>query len=109
MHLKIQHNNYLNMILRLVKLDLIEGKDKTFIEIFKESKPFIESMKGCLGVKLKKDINNPGVYFTYSFWESENDLNAYRNTQKFKQIWGRTKLLFQNKAEAWSIEEIEME
>jgi heme-degrading monooxygenase HmoA len=41
--------------------------------------------------------------FTYSQWDSEESLNAYRQTELFVQTWKRTKTLFQEKAEAWSV------
>jgi heme-degrading monooxygenase HmoA len=42
--------------------------------------------------------------FTVSIWESEDDLNAYRNSELFENTWAKTKVLFNDKPEAWSLE-----
>jgi hypothetical protein len=33
-------------------------------------------------------------------------LNAYRNSELFAGVWGRTKVLFAEKAEAWSLQDL---
>ncbi len=42
--------------------------------------------------------------FTYSYWESEAHLNTYRHSDLFRETWAKTKVLFADKPEAWSIE-----
>jgi heme-degrading monooxygenase HmoA len=46
------------------------------------------------------------VYFTISQWESEEALNNYRHSEFFKQTWVKTKALFQERAEAYSLSSI---
>jgi len=46
------------------------------------------------------------VFFTYSYWDSEKDLNNYRDSQLFKEVWSNTKILFNLKPEAWSVDKI---
>ena len=53
-----------------------------------------------------KDINDVNVIFTYSWWDSEDDLNNYRNSELFKDVWSKTKILFNKKPEAWSTKKI---
>jgi len=53
-----------------------------------------------------QDLNQKNVFFTYSWWNSEGDLNAYRNSDLFKGVWVKTKLLFNDKPLAWSTEKI---
>ena len=91
---------------RIVKLHLQKDKVTEFIELFKESKPKILSFEGCNHVELLQGVNEDFIVFTYSFWDNELALNAYRNSNTFKGIWSRTKLLFDGKPEAWSVEEI---
>ncbi len=74
-----------------------------FLKIFDASKQYIRNMEGCSHLELLNDINSPTIFFTYSYWQTENDLNNYRNSELFEGVWGKTKILFAAKAEAWSV------
>jgi len=43
------------------------------------------------------------VFFTYSYWEHPDFLEQYRNSDFFKGVWTKTKALFSEKPEAWSV------
>lgn len=92
------------MIIRIVKMTFQPNKVNEFLEIFNESKQLIRNMPGCTHLELLKDTNSPSIFFTYSYWDSENDLNYYRNSIVFSNVWTKTKVLFATKAEAWSVE-----
>lgn len=92
------------MITRLVKMTFLSEKISVFLGIYEESYMKITSSEGCVEVQLKRDVNNPNVFFTISKWKSENDLKKYRESKLFKSVWGRTKILFAEKAEAWTVE-----
>ncbi len=77
-----------------------------FVNIFKTNKNKITNFDGCHSVELLRDINFQNIFFTYSIWDSESSLNKYRESNTFKDIWYKTKPLFSNKAEAWSVEDI---
>ena len=51
-----------------------------------------------------KDLKDPGVYFTFSTWEHEEDLETYRQSSLFRDTWQKTKPLFAARAEAWSVQ-----
>ncbi|MGB4773846.1 MAG: antibiotic biosynthesis monooxygenase family protein [Daejeonella sp.] len=91
------------MITRIVKLQFKPANIARFTEIFHETKPFILKFEGCLKVELMKDAQHPDRYFTLSYWNSEDDLNNYRNSTFFKETWAKVKPLFAEKAEAWSL------
>jgi heme-degrading monooxygenase HmoA len=91
------------MIKRIVKLTFKADKVSNFLSIFYESEPLIKNVEGCLHVELLNDINHKSIYFTYSYWQSEQALNNYRDSELFKDIWSRTKILFDDKPEAWSV------
>lgn len=74
-----------------------------FLEIFNEKKNFIASFPGCTYLELKKSKGNLGWYMTYSIWKSEHDLNVYRQSQLFTEVWAEVKNLFAEKAEALSV------
>lgn len=92
------------MITRIVKLTLKEEFRSDFESIFIEKNKAIKNQPGCLGVKLVEDINTKGVFFTISEWNSEEDLNNYRYSDLFQEIWPKVKTMFAAKAEAWSTE-----
>ena len=75
----------------------------SFERIFRESSDQIRAFPGCLKLELFQDLGNPAVFFTYSIWESEAHLEAYRNSEFFGQVWGKTRQLFARKARAWSL------
>ena len=93
------------MIIRIVKMTFAPEKVNEFLNVFNESKHLIRNMQGCTHLELLNDIDSPNVFFTYSYWNSENDLNHYRQSTLFAGVWAKTKNLFIAKAEAWSVEQ----
>ncbi|MCK6649791.1 MAG: antibiotic biosynthesis monooxygenase [Bacteroidia bacterium] len=93
------------MIIRIVKMTFQQEKVSEFLSVFNESKTFIRNMPGCSHLELLNDINSPTVFFTYSYWDSEDALNTYRNSELFSTVWLKTKVLFSAKPEAWSVEQ----
>jgi heme-degrading monooxygenase HmoA len=91
------------MITRLVKMTFRPSETENFKAIFEANKSAIANFPGCLHVELKRDVNSPEVFFTISKWDSLEDLERYRNSELFKGVWGKTKVLFGGKAEAWSL------
>jgi heme-degrading monooxygenase HmoA len=93
------------MIIRIVKMTFREDEVPEFLRIFDTSKTFIRSMPGCRHLELLQDTASPNIFFTCSHWDSENDLNNYRNSGLFGEVWKKTKALFSDKPQAWSLEQ----
>ena len=93
------------MITRFVKMTFKEDHIDDFRNYFPDIVDKICAQKGCKHVELMQDINDSRIFFTYSKWESENDLNAYRGSELFGQVWPKVKKWFDDKPEAWSVEE----
>ena len=74
-----------------------------FLENFYLNKEKIKNSDGNMFLELYQDKENPCVFFTYSHWETENDLNNYRKSALFGEVWKFTKTLFNDKPEAWSL------
>ena len=74
-----------------------------FLALFEEVKNTIASQPGCTHLELCKDPSLDHVYYTFSEWEHEKDLENYRNSDFFKDTWARTKALFGGKPQAWSL------
>lgn len=78
----------------------------TFLNDFEVVKSKVRGFKGCLFLELYRDKNNTNQFFTYSYWENEAALEAYRNSELFKGVWENTKQYFNQKPEAWSVDKL---
>ena len=94
------------MFIRVVKMHFKESERQAFLQLFEEVYPKISSFPGCTHLELWNDQHNNTIFFTYSHWSSPHDLEAYRQSELFKQTWERTKALFAHKAEAWSVNQM---
>ena len=90
------------MIHRFVKMNFRPEEITQFKAVFEASKQHIAAFPGCMGLKLIQDITQENVLYTYSIWGQESDLEAYRASELFKSTWAQTKVLFAEKAQAWS-------
>jgi heme-degrading monooxygenase HmoA len=92
------------MIIRIVKMSFQEEMTEDFLNFFDKYKSEIRNFKGCQYLQILKDIKNPNIIFSYSYWDSEISLLNYRNSSLFIDIWSETKKKFKDPAEAWSTE-----
>lgn len=95
------------MLVRIVKLGFEDRHIDTFLENFHSNKKNIRNFEGCEFLELYRDKNFTNVFFTYSYWKTEADLENYRHSDLFKGIWSVTKPLFNMKPEAWSVDKLE--
>jgi quinol monooxygenase YgiN len=94
------------MFVRIVKMGFAPEHVDTFLENFHNNKQDIRNFKGCRFLELYRDQKVPTVFFTYSYWEHESDLENYRHSELFQNIWAKTKPLFNAKPEAWSVNKL---
>ena len=94
------------MIKRIVKLTFQPALVPDFMAIFEESKDKIRAFEGNLHLELLRDVAQQNVLFTLSFWENEEALERYRQSELFKTTWAKTKVLFEDKPAAWTVEGI---
>lgn len=76
-----------------------------FKKLFKEVQIPIQSCNGCISVKLLQSKDDPQLMFTLSKWDDDQDLENYRQSELFKSTWKKTKQMFEDKAEAWTLED----
>jgi heme-degrading monooxygenase HmoA len=91
-------------MIRIVKLHFKKEKLSDFIAHFEMVKKKINAFPGCKGMKLLQDKKSENIVFTYSEWETEQDLENYRQSALFQSIWPVIKAWFDQRAEAWSTE-----
>lgn len=94
------------MFTRIVKMSFHEKNVPLFLEYFDLIKDKIRNAHGNRFLTLYQDKNNKNIFFTYSHWETELDLENYRNSALFDEVWTFTKKLFNQKPEAWSVDAV---
>lgn len=95
-------------MIRIVKMSFRAEATNQFLGVFREAQPRIASFPGCSHVELIRDIYRPEIMMTYSIWESEAALENYRQSELFQTTWAKTKILFNDKPQAWSLEQVNM-
>lgn len=90
------------MLIRIVRMTFQPDKITDFLAIFEASKHKIRHFDGCRYLALLRDAQNPAIYTTYSFWESPDHLEKYRQSELFQNTWTATKALFADKPLAFS-------
>lgn len=90
-------------ITRIVKMDFELANVPAFLNNFERVKDQIRNFPGCTYLELWRDIKDESIFFTHSRWESEEDLEKYRSSPLFKEVWATTKSMFRSKAQAWSV------
>jgi 3-dehydroquinate synthase len=92
------------MIKRIVQMTFAPDKVEEFQQLFHQIKDKIYHFPGCQHLELWRDVQHPQRFFTYSFWAHPHNLENYRNSEFFAEIWPKTKALFAEKAKAWTVE-----
>ncbi len=90
------------MLLRVVRMTFDPAQVAAFLALFEATKARIRAQHGCLSMALGRDTADAAVFCTYSRWESEAALNAYRQSALFGEVWPATKRLFAAPAVAFS-------
>ena len=96
------------MLTRIVKLTFKSENIASFERIFEETHQKIRNFEGCSFLALYQDMDNPSVFFTHSKWDNKVFLENYRQSDLFKTTWKKTKALFAEKPEAWSVSQRSM-
>ncbi len=95
------------MLVRIVRMTFEEDRIDDFHAIFDRSKAYIRAFPGNRYLELLRDPDHPAVRMTYSLWESADALETYRQSELFRTTWAATKVLFAERAIAFSGEKME--
>jgi quinol monooxygenase YgiN len=95
------------MIIRIVKMSFRPEHSDRFVALFDGWKSRIRGFPGCLHLELLRDTAEPNTFFTYSHWERPEDLERYRASDVFSEVWPTVKPLFASPTEAWTVDRIE--
>jgi len=95
------------MIIRLVQMTFKQENVIKFKSIFEDKKEHIRAFHGCQYLELLQGQDTKGnVFYTYSHWDSQEDLDNYRHSHLFAETWKETKALFSEKAQAISLDRL---
>ena len=92
------------MLIRIVRMYFQEDKTEEFLNIFEQSKHLIRAFEGCEYLELWQDLHLPNVFCTHSHWINESCLEKYRQSELFRSTWAKTKILFAEKPQAFSLQ-----
>ena len=90
-------------MIRIVKMTFKQEAIPQFEETFAQYKNQIRAVDGCTHLELLQDINHPQIFMTYSYWDHPDQLEAYRHSDLFKEVWAKTKIHFDARPQAWSV------
>jgi len=94
------------MLVRIVKMRFRESEIADFLINFEEVKENIRAFPGCQFLELYRGQDDTRIFFTYSYWDSAKALDNYRHSELFKGVWAKTKPMFSDKPEAWSVDKL---
>lgn len=91
------------MIIRIVKMTFKDEYIEEFHIFSRSIYSTIRNWQGCSHLDVLQDVENSQIFFTYSIWESQKDLQSYRHSEFFNKTWSKTKQWFAAKPEAWTL------
>ncbi len=81
-------------IVRLIHVNVDPNQADEAERIWKEDcGPLMIQQKGCRSEQLLKCDDVPGEYISYSEWESQADIDAYRESEAHKEIQNHSRRL----------------
>lgn len=81
-------------VVRLIHVNVDPSQAPEAERIWKEDcAPLMIRQKGCRAEQLLKCEDAPGEYISYSEWDSQADIDAYRGSEDHKQIQSHSRRL----------------
>lgn len=91
------------MITRIVRMEFQPEHVDKFLAHFSSIKSLIRGFPGVRYLELHRDAGQANVFYTYSKWDGEEDLEIYRQSELFKGAWSQVKPWFLAKPQAFSL------
>ena len=70
------------MFTRIVKMEFREEEIAEFLANFEQVKSQIRAYPGCSFLELYRDKTDASIFFTYSKWKKETDLENYKSAPR---------------------------
>ena len=94
------------MILRIVKMELIENKIELFEHFRENLKEEKLKQEGCLHHDFFCDKDNCLIFFSYTIWATEKHLRKYKKTELFKEVARTLRTFCLKEPVAWTVENV---
>jgi len=94
------------MILRVVKMELIETKIGLFERFMSNLKDEKLRQEGCLHHDIFCDKDNNSIYFSYTIWNNEKSLKKYKKSELFKVVSQTIRSFCVKEPLAWTVENV---
>lgn len=82
------------MLIRTVRMTFRPEAVADFLAMFEDVSPRIRAFAGCHHLELWEDMRFPNILTTYSLWDDEKALDAYRHSDLFRTTWAQTRRWF---------------
>ena len=92
------------MITRIVRMEFQPEYVDDFLAHFSAIKILIRNFPGVQHLELHRDAGQANVFYTFSLWDAEEDLESYRQSDLFKGAWSQVKPWFGAKPQAFSLQ-----
>ena len=95
-------------IARVILMNVPPESSEQAERVWKEEcAPLMVRQKGCHLEKLMKSLDRPGLYISYSEWDSRDDIDRYREGTDHATIQSETRALQDARAVVWCYEIVE--
>ena len=81
-------------LLRTVRMTFHPEHVADFLALFEATRERIAATPGCRSLDLWRDTRFANVLTTLSLWDDAHALDAYRQSDLFRETWARTTPLF---------------
>ncbi len=95
-------------VARVIIINVPEANTQDVERVWKsECAPLMVRQQGCQSEKLMKSLERPGLYISYSEWDSAEDIDRYRESNDHETIQSETRALQDARAVVWCYEIID--
>jgi quinol monooxygenase YgiN len=91
------------MITRIVRMEFQPEHVDDFLVHFRTIAHLIRNFPGVRQLELHRDASQSNVFYTYSKWDGESELEIYRQSELFKTTWAQAKSWFAGNPRAYSL------
>ncbi len=85
------------MIVRIVAMKFEPEHADDFRALFEATYPKIRQLPGCTFLQLVTDPEGPADFMTISHWQDAQDLEEYRESELFGEVWPQVKAMLREK------------
>ncbi|NOZ46012.1 MAG: antibiotic biosynthesis monooxygenase [Chlorobi bacterium] len=94
------------MITRIVKMSIKKDKVADFIKYFEIFNEKIKKFDGCEHHDFLEDKNAQNIFFTYTTWKTERQIERYRRSETHRLHKEKMQEFYNKEDTAWTVEKM---